>query len=226
MRPPNKNRSRNKNNNRRGGNNNNNIGNAMNRVYESSGPEGRVRGTPTQVIEKYQALAHDSSLAGDRVAMENFQQHAEHYIRLINDVQRQLNERREALEAQNGARQALSGNGGDNNGPRQGGGQSGAEGSAQNNGQPSQANGNGSQPNGNGPQPDMREPRPEPHAEPVARVIETIPVVSGSEDNGGLVDTPETAASEKSPAPKPRKPRAPRVRKPVAKPEGPAPETE
>jgi len=97
MRPPNKSRSRNKNNRR---NNNNSGGNVLNRVYDSAGPDGRVRGTPVQVIEKYQALAHDNSLAGDRVAMENFQQHAEHYIRLINEAQRQIAERREAMESQ------------------------------------------------------------------------------------------------------------------------------
>lgn len=96
MRPPNKSRSRNKNNRRGGGGN---IGNALNRVYESAGPDGRVRGTPVQVIEKYQALAYDSALAGDRVATENFQQHAEHYIRMINDVQRQLAEQREQQQA-------------------------------------------------------------------------------------------------------------------------------
>ncbi len=99
MRPSNKSRSRNKN--RRNNNNNNNSGgNILNRVYDSAGPDGRVRGTPQQVIEKYQTLTHDSSLAGDRVAMENFQQHAEHYVRLINEAQRQINERREAMEAQ------------------------------------------------------------------------------------------------------------------------------
>jgi len=81
MRPSNKSRSRNKN--RRNNNNANSGGNVLNRVYDSAGPDGRVRGTPQQVIEKYQTLTHDSSLAGDRVAMENFQQHAEHYIRLI-----------------------------------------------------------------------------------------------------------------------------------------------
>ena len=97
MRPSNKSRSRNKN---RRNNNNNSGGNILNRVYDSAGPDGRVRGTPQQVIEKYQALTHDSSLAGDRVAMENFQQHAEHYVRLINEAQRQIAERREAMESQ------------------------------------------------------------------------------------------------------------------------------
>ena len=50
---------------------------------ESNGPEGKIRGTAHQVIEKYQALARDALASGDRVAAENYFQHAEHYHRLI-----------------------------------------------------------------------------------------------------------------------------------------------
>ena len=78
MRPSNKSRNRNKNNNRRGS-----AGNNINRVFESAGPEGRVRGTPQQIIDKYLSLTYDAQLSGDRVAAENFQQHAEHYSRLL-----------------------------------------------------------------------------------------------------------------------------------------------
>jgi len=35
------------------------------------------------VFEKYQALARDAQSAGDRVAAENYLQHAEHYFRII-----------------------------------------------------------------------------------------------------------------------------------------------
>lgn len=98
MRSSNKSRSRNKNQNRRG--NNNSGGNVMNRVFDSSGPEGKVRGTPQQIIDKYQALASDAQLAGDRIGHENFLQHAEHYARLLGQAQREMNERREAQEAQ------------------------------------------------------------------------------------------------------------------------------
>ena len=59
------------------------LGNIINRVFDSSGPEGKVRGTPQQIIEKYQFLARDAQLSNDRVAAENFQQHAEHYTRLL-----------------------------------------------------------------------------------------------------------------------------------------------
>ncbi|MBI3708506.1 MAG: DUF4167 domain-containing protein [Proteobacteria bacterium] len=53
-------------------------------TFDSSGPEVRIRGNAYQVLEKYLALARDATAAGDRVAAENFYQHAEHYYRLIN----------------------------------------------------------------------------------------------------------------------------------------------
>ena len=78
MRSSNK-RSRNKNNRNRP----NSVGNVVNRVFDSSGPEGKVRGTPQQIIDKYNQLARDAQLSNDRVNAENFQQHAEHYMRLM-----------------------------------------------------------------------------------------------------------------------------------------------
>ena len=51
--------------------------------FESSGPQGKIRGTAYQVIEKYQALGRDALTLGDRVAAENFFQHAEHYYRVM-----------------------------------------------------------------------------------------------------------------------------------------------
>ena len=81
-------------------------GNVVNRVFDSSGPEGKVRGTPQQVIEKYNQLARDAQLSNDRVAAENFQQHAEHYLRLLSNAQREMDQRREEQERQNRERQA------------------------------------------------------------------------------------------------------------------------
>lgn len=80
-------------------------GNVVNRVFDSSGPEGKVRGTPQQVIEKYNQLARDAQLSNDRVAAENFQQHAEHYLRLLSEAQREIDARREEQERQNRERQ-------------------------------------------------------------------------------------------------------------------------
>lgn len=81
-------------------------GNVVNRVFDSSGPEGKVRGTPQQVIDKYNQLARDSQLGSDRVATENFQQHAEHYQRMLNDAQREQDAKREEQERLNRERQA------------------------------------------------------------------------------------------------------------------------
>jgi hypothetical protein len=78
------------------------IGNIINRVFESAGPEGKVRGTPQQIIDKYLLLARDAYTSGDRVNSENFLQHAEHYIRMLNAAQEQMEERR--LQVQSGGR--------------------------------------------------------------------------------------------------------------------------
>jgi len=86
MRSSSKSRNRGRNANRRG----NNGGSVINRVFESAGPEGKVRGTPQQIIDKYISLAHDSQLSGDRVSAENFQQHAEHYSRILSEAQKEL----------------------------------------------------------------------------------------------------------------------------------------
>jgi hypothetical protein len=51
--------------------------------YDSSGPDIRVRGNAYQVLEKYLQLARDAGTAGDRVAAENFLQHADHYYRVV-----------------------------------------------------------------------------------------------------------------------------------------------
>ena len=53
-------------------------------TFDSNGPEVRIRGNAYQVLEKYLAMARDASAAGDRIAAENFYQHAEHYYRVIN----------------------------------------------------------------------------------------------------------------------------------------------
>ena len=65
-----------------------------------------MRGTPQQIIDKYNQLARDAQLGNDRVAAENFQQHAEHYLRLLSEAQREQEARREEQERQNRERQA------------------------------------------------------------------------------------------------------------------------
>lgn len=54
-----------------------------NRTFESNGPDVKIRGSASHIHEKYQSLARDANSAGDRVAAENYLQHAEHYFRLM-----------------------------------------------------------------------------------------------------------------------------------------------
>ena len=82
-------RMRNRNNSNR--NNGNRRGqNPMTRVFESNGPDIKIRGTASHVAEKYVQLARDARSSGDPVAAENYYQHAEHYFRLIAAAQEQF----------------------------------------------------------------------------------------------------------------------------------------
>ncbi|WP_093359070.1 DUF4167 domain-containing protein [Tropicimonas isoalkanivorans] len=92
------------------------IGNIVNRVFDSSGPEGKVRGTPQQIIDKYTQLARDATLGNDRVAAENFQQHAEHYTRMLGEAQREQDARREQQDQANRDRQRERHDNGNSNG--------------------------------------------------------------------------------------------------------------
>jgi len=92
--------------NRNNSNQGRNLGNIINRVFDSSGPEGKVRGTPQQIIDKYNQLARDAALSHDRVAAENFQQHAEHYLRMLAEAQKEADRHREEQDRINRDRQA------------------------------------------------------------------------------------------------------------------------
>jgi hypothetical protein len=73
-----------------GGGNNGKPQHNANRAFESNGPDGvKIRGAAQHVFEKYQQLARDALTAGDRVLAESYQQHAEHYFRVLRAVQPQ-----------------------------------------------------------------------------------------------------------------------------------------
>ncbi|MGE0211107.1 MAG: DUF4167 domain-containing protein [Parvibaculaceae bacterium] len=55
----------------------------LSRVYESNGPDVKVRGTAQHVAEKYLQLARDAMSSGDTVMGESYFQHAEHYLRIV-----------------------------------------------------------------------------------------------------------------------------------------------
>ncbi len=84
----NKNRGRGRNNRRPGGGGGGHIsnsagGNSPNRVYESNGPDVKVRGTAQTIAEKYMQLGRDAQSSGDNVMAESYFQFSEHYFRVM-----------------------------------------------------------------------------------------------------------------------------------------------
>jgi len=75
------------------GNLNGNIN--KNTVIDSSGPDGRQRGSVTQLNEKYTSLASDASSSDDRILAESFLQFADHYYRIQKEIELN-NENKEA----------------------------------------------------------------------------------------------------------------------------------
>src|SRR5664279_5028315 len=64
--------------------------NTLTRSFESNGGDVKIRGTALHIAEKYVQLARDASSSGDRVAAENYLQHAEHYYRIVAAAQAQM----------------------------------------------------------------------------------------------------------------------------------------
>jgi len=165
-----------------------------------------VRGTPQQIIDKYNQLARDSQLSGDRVATENFQQHAEHYTRMLAEAMREQEAKREAHEAQQRERQQQR--------------------NQEREERETVAN---QQPDGGRPQPEAAsqdKPRTQdqrPARQPVMDAGDAPqPDVIDMDAESGLVETPE---SKPAPKPKPRRPRKKPVQEDAATEEKPAPDS-
>ena len=52
--------------------------------YENKILKQKPKGNPLEIKMKYENLAKDASSAGDKVAAENYMQHAEHFLRINN----------------------------------------------------------------------------------------------------------------------------------------------
>jgi hypothetical protein len=72
-----------------------------NHVFDSNGPDLRIRGTAQQLFEKYLQLGRDATSGGDRVMAEGYFQHAEHYFRILNA----MNQAAQQSQPQNGQQQ-------------------------------------------------------------------------------------------------------------------------
>ncbi|MEA2907086.1 MAG: hypothetical protein QOI12_4473 [Alphaproteobacteria bacterium] len=153
--------------------------NPMSRVYESNGPDVKIRGNPSLIAEKYMQLARDAQTSGDPISAENYYQHAEHYYRLIAAAAEQFRQNNPHLprpenELPAGARDdVFEDDGSDGQQPMMGGG------------------GGGDAPFGTGEQPYLpREAQPFPqHQQHVPQQVPRQPQSSGPDGNsGGDVD--------------------------------------
>ena len=81
-------RRQNRGSNRRNYGNGNYNGNLnKNTVIDSAGPDGRQRGSVSQLSEKYISLASDAASSDDRILAESFLQFADHYYRLQKEIE-------------------------------------------------------------------------------------------------------------------------------------------
>ncbi len=200
------------------------VGNVINRVFDSSGPDGKVRGTPQQIIEKYLQLARDAQLSHDRVAEQSFFQHAEHYTRMLSEAVEEMAREQEARQGQQGQggynQQGGNNNTGQNNGNY--GGQNNQQGGGQD--QPQQTRDRGDRPDRQ-----RQDDRPDRQRNDDRRSHGAADVIDTSDDDrGGLVETPEARpvvqpapsdaaadpGAERSRAPRSRGPRRPKGDKP------------
>lgn len=88
-----------------------------NHVFDSNGPDMRLRGTAQQLFEKYLQLGRDASSSDDRVAAEGYFQHAEHYFRIVNAMAQAAQQNQHGQHQNNGQHQGgQGGQGGQQNG--------------------------------------------------------------------------------------------------------------
>ena len=85
-----------------------------NHVFDSSGPDLRVRGTAQQLFEKYLQLGRDASSSGDRVMAESYFQHAEHYFRIVNAMNQAVQQQGGPQAQHSGPRHHRDGDDGEN----------------------------------------------------------------------------------------------------------------
>jgi len=84
-----------------------------NHVFDSSGPDVRIRGTAQQLSEKYLQLGRDATSSGDRVMAEAYFQHAEHYFRILNAMNQAAQQGQPNPQGGGQRRQQYQGNGED-----------------------------------------------------------------------------------------------------------------
>ncbi len=79
---------------RNGGGNNNNAIYSLNYKFDSICSAGKFSGTALDLIKKYNELAKEAHSNGDYVEMEVFRQYAEHYRKIVTEINERKNQPR------------------------------------------------------------------------------------------------------------------------------------
>ena len=87
------------NNNKFRGNNGNTIY-SLNYKFDSVSSAGKLSGTALDLIKKYNELAKEAHNNGDYVQMEVFRQYAEHYRKIVTEINERNNQNRDNQSAQ------------------------------------------------------------------------------------------------------------------------------
>lgn len=68
---------------------------SLNYKFDSSSPAGKISGTALDLIKKYNELAKEAQASGNYVEMEVFRQYAEHYRKIVTEINERKNYRQE-----------------------------------------------------------------------------------------------------------------------------------
>ena len=81
-------------------NNNNNYANqvySINYKFDSISPAGKINGTALDLIKKYNELAKEAHGSGDYIEMEVYRQYAEHYRKIVTEINERKNMRQDTV---------------------------------------------------------------------------------------------------------------------------------
>lgn len=73
---------------------------SLNYKFDSVSSAGKLSGTALDLIKKYNELAKEAHNNGDYVQMEVFRQYAEHYRKIVTEINERKNQNRDAQPAQ------------------------------------------------------------------------------------------------------------------------------
>lgn len=68
---------------------------SLNFKFDSVSPAGKCSGTALELIKRYNELAKEAHGSGDYIAMEVFRQYAEHYRKIVTEINERKNQRLE-----------------------------------------------------------------------------------------------------------------------------------